>query len=270
MQQLDSALRGKSPKATVSSTDEFPISGDGQKIPITLSQLDISDHSDSIKTEEVYPQEALSFESIVSMDEDLLGESDHTSGAEKRPIRMVTWNVDEKKAEEEIEQSEETLSMLGRRKLKTERKQVRAEKRREEAKSWKLWFWTNGCPCLSWSPIYLFQGNDDDQTSVASSKCDQSSIFVTLDEDGDDDSSIPSFSIVGSTLDESTVELDGNVSNVSSSSSDGSSDLEMEEEEAPPPPKPNLEVNIVKDWSREGLSKNTIHDMDVYIDAMRS
>ena len=160
--------------------------------------------------------------------------------------------------------------MLGRRKLKTERKQVRAEKRREEAKSWKLWFWTNGCPCLSWSPIYLFQGNDDDQTSVASSKCDQSSTFVTLDEDGDDDSSIPSFSIVGSTLDESTVELDGNVSNVSSSSSDGSSDLEMEEEEAPPPPKPNLEVNIVKDWSREGLSKNTIHDMDVYIDAMRS
>lgn len=140
--------------------------------------------------------------------------------------------------------------------------------------------------------MYLFRS--DEESTVATSKCDESasgtiqssvatSTFVTLDGDVDDDSTIPSFSRVGSTLDESIIEDDTIISDVSSNSSDGTMDSEMEEElekqakPQPPTPKleqpklaPPIEVNIVKDWSREGLSTHTIGDMDLFMDAMRS
>jgi hypothetical protein len=270
MYPLQSALRSnKFTKTTVPASDtdgefsEFPRSGDGRpKLPI-MSYLDVSEHSDNVKImDETFLQEAATFESL----------------EEKRPIRMVTWNIEEKK--EEDQDQEETLSMLGKRKLKAWNKKLHVEKRKEEAQSWKLWFWSQGCPCLDWSPTYLFQGIDD-QSSMAPSTYQSSvatSTIVTFDEDyGDDDdnSTLQSFK-EGSILDESTL-VTGNLSDVSSNSSDDfcfdeSLHTEMEKEldyiqakniQSRPP-------NIVKDWSREGLSKNTIEDMDVYMEAMRS
>eukprot|EP00984_Skeletonema_dohrnii_P034044 scaffold32851_cov214-Skeletonema_dohrnii-CCMP3373.AAC.2 len=292
---LESALRKKSTRVTAfeeyfevaESSDyrsksssvgfKLPLAGDGRpKFPIT-SQLDDSGNSRSTATKEKVhlPQMALSFESLEE---------------EKRPIRTVTWNVEEVKKEEEDQ--EETLSMLGRRKYKAWRKQVNVEMKAKEQRSWKVWFWSHGCPCGDWSPMYLFRS--DEESTVATSKCDESatgtiqssvatSTFVTLDEDVDDDSTIPSFSRVGSTLDESIIEDDTIISDVSSNSSDGTMDSEIEEEleiqakPQPPTPKleppklaPPIEVNIVKDWSREGLSTHTIGDMDLFMDAMRS
>ena len=292
MKPLESALRRKSTRVTAFEEDfqlaessdyrsktpaadedglKLPLAGDGRpKFPIT-SQLDDSGNSHSTAT----PQMALSFESLEE---------------EKRPIRTVTWNVEEVKKEEEDQ--EETLSMLGRRKYKVWRKQVNVEMKAKEQRSWKVWFWSHGCPCGDWSPMYLFRS--DEESTLATSKCDESasgtiqssvatSTFVTLDGDVDDDSTIPSFSRVGSTLDESIIEDDTIISDVSSNSSDGTMDSEMEEElekqakPQPPTPKieqpklaPPIEVNIVKDWSREGLSTHTIGDMDLFMDAMRS
>ena len=239
MQPLDSSLRKKNPP---------------KKTKVTTSVEDGIE-----KDFLVLPQEALSYESV----------------EEVRPVRLVTWNVEEKPSASD---EEETLSMLGKRKLKEKNKKVLAEKMKEEKDSWKLWWWAQGCPCWGWSPMYVFNGNDDntskgDQSSVATST------FVTRDEDdeeGDDNSSIPSCSRVGSTLDESIVVVDEHVSDVSSNSRDGILDLEINEEAAdvvqttPPPLAKSVEANIVKDWSREGLSKNTIIDMDVYMNAMRS
>jgi hypothetical protein len=266
MYPLQSALRSNK-YATDEESSAFPISGDGRSnIPI-ITKLDSSEHSDSVKTEEAWP--TLATETFESLEE-------------KRPTRMVTWNIEEKK--EVDPDQEETLSMLGRRKKKFWQKKELAEKREEEAQSWKLWFWSQGCPCLDWSPMYLFQCIDD-QSTVATN--DQSSTatstFVTDDEDEDEDDSSTIQSMDESTfvsvqsMDESTFVNDDNLSNVSSNLSDENlSDESLEEEldymqeEQATQLKPNFEANIVKDWSREGLSKNIIEDMDVYMEAMRS
>ena len=225
---------------------------------VTTTQIDLSDHSDSIKTETRLPQQethqASTKEELPFPTEEVL------------PVRLVTWNVEEKTSEEE-----ETLSRLGRRKVKALKKKALAEKKKEEDNSWKLWFWSLGCPCWNWSPMYIFK-DIEDQSTMATSKCDQSSMatstFYTLNED--DDSSIPSCSRIGSTLDHTNSIDDEHISDVSSNSSDGSLNSEMNEKatDVEQTAEPS-EVYIVKDWSREGLSKNTIMDMDVYMAAMR-
>lgn len=244
MQPLDPSLRSSLRNTTV----------------VTTSQIDLSDHSDSVKTETGLPQQEKQQASTFPVEEVL-------------PVRLVTWNVEEKTSEEE-----ETLSRLGRRKLKAMKKKAFAEKKKEEDNSWKLWFWSQGCPCWFWSPMYIFKDIEDtDQSTMATSKCDQSSMatstFYTRDED--DDSSIPSCSRIGSTLDHTNSIDDEHISDVSSNSSDGSLNSEMNdkptdvEQTAQPSQTEQAEVYIVKDWSREGLSKNTIMDMDVYMAAMR-
>ena len=276
MQSLESAQRNDSPQ-TVAAFDgkvlDWAIAGDGRpKIPIPRD-LDESDRSDNTdKSEEHWPQEALTFESL----------------DEKRPIRLVTWNIEQVRKEEE-EDEEETLSMLARRKLKAQQRQELAKKRNQERKSWKTWFWSQGCPCTCWSPVYLFRGEEDqsiapnnDQATLATNVVDQSSLagtFVTLGEDGDDGSTIQSFSRLASLSDTSTFEE--SISDVSSNSIGGTFESEIEDEElemqaqAQLPSKFKLspkrvDANIVKDWSREGLSKSTIGDMDLFMDAMRS
>lgn len=275
MQSLESA-RNDSPQ-TVAAFDEkvldWAIAGDGRpKLPITRD-LDESDRSDNTdKSEEYWPQEALTFESL----------------DEKRPVRSVTWNIEQVRKEEE-EEEEETLSMLARRKLKAQQRQELAKKRNRERKSWKTWFWSQGCPCICWSPVYLLRGEEDqsiapnnDQATLATNTVDQSSLagtFVTLGEDYDDGSTIQSFSRLASLSDTSTFEE--NISDVSSNSIGGTFESEIEDEElemqaqAQLPSKFKLspkrvDANIVKDWSREGLSKSTIGDMDLFMDAMRS
>ena len=291
MQPLESALRRGSSQTLIDNDQQafqLPLGGDGRpKIPIT-SHLDNSGRSKSTAATEVeeLPQMSLTFESM----------------EEKRPIRSVKWNIEQVKKEEE-EEPEETLSMLGKRKLKEWRRQERAKKKEQERKSWRTWFWSQGCPCMDWSPMCMFRNDEDqstvaayDQSTVATKSFDQSSVatstYVTLDEDVDDNSTIPSFSRVGSTLDESTIEDNGNISDVSSNSTDATLDWDIGEEvevQAPPLlPKPlqisprlpllgklNLspttpDANIVKDWSREGLSTHTIDDMDLFLEAMRS
>ena len=216
----------------------------------------------------------------------------------KHPMRTVTWNAEVEVAKKETDDDEETLSMLGKRKLKAWNKQMRIEKRNQEKRSWKLWFWSQGCPCLDWSPFYMFLGNDD-QSSMAAASIDKSSTATSTtaddeeeDDVGDDDSSLPSCSRVGSMLDGSIVSIDDeNISDVSSNSSDGSATDETDDDEdedddddddkeilkiqAPVPktnfkPKPKEAVDVQKDWSREGLSTNVISDMDVFMEAMRS
>jgi hypothetical protein len=259
----NSVLRSNIPKKLTVNFTELeegpPISNDGrskfqllggQLAVETMVPLDLSQHSDnSIITEKGNPIATLSFEST-----------------EERPVRLVTWNVEEKKRDDE--EHGETLSMIGRRKLKALQKRQLAEKQKKEAESWKMWLWSAGCPCLGWKPIYFLQGHDDQ--SMATSKA--ASTFVTRDEDGDDDSSIPSCSRVGSMLDGSISVDDADISDVSSNSSYDSLEEEEEEEEdrQTTPSPPRVEAMIKKDWSREGLSKNTILDMDVYINAMRS
>lgn len=285
MQPLESALRNGSPQ-TVTAFDEadarddqavvnaildWAIAGDGRpKIPITRD-VDESERSDSTdKKEKQWPQEALTFESL----------------EEKRPIRAVTWNIEQVKKEEEEE--EETLSVLARRKLKEQQRRELAKKREQERKSWKTWFWSQGCPCTDWSPIYLFRGDEDQSTIALNDQAtlatfDQSSVAsgtsVTV---GDDGSTVQSFSRVASLSDTSTFEE--NLSDVSSNSIGGTFESEIEEEpQLLPKPKPpssllsklklspkKVDAKIVKDWSHEGLSKNTIDDMDAYMDAMRS
>lgn len=289
MQPLESSLRVRRESSQTSADIDqealgLPIGGDGRpKIPITRQLDDSGRTKDTAATEESdFPPMAYTFE----------------SAEEKRPLRAVTWNIEKVKTEEE-EEPEETLSMLGRRKLKAWKKQELAKKKEQERKSWKTWFWSQGCPCMDWSPMHLFRYDEDrstvaalDQSTVATKSFDQSSVaassFVTLDDFVDDDSTIPSFSRVGSTLDESTIEDDDNISDVSSNSTDVSLDWEIEDglemlaQQQPPEPleisqpfKPKLsattkEAAIVKDWSREGLSLNTIDDMDLYMEAMRS
>lgn len=249
MQPLDSSLRSSLRNTTV----------------VTTTQIDLSDHSDSIKTETRLPQQETHQDSTFPKEEVPF------PSEEVLPVRLVTWNVEEKTSEEE-----ETLSRLGRRKLKAMKKKALAEKKEEEDNSWKLWFWSLGCPCWNWSPMYIFK-DIEDQSTMATSKCDQSSMatstFYTLNED--DDSSIPSCSRIGSTLDHTNSIDDEHISDVSSNSSDGSLNSEMNdkptdvEQTAQPSQTEQAEVYIVKDWSREGLSKNTIMDMDVYMAAMR-
>ena len=290
MQPLESSLRVRR-ESSQTSTDidqealGLPIGDDGRpKIPITRQLDDSGRTKDTAATEESdFPQIAFTFESV----------------EEKRQIRSVKWNIEKAKKEEEEEQ-EETLSMLGRRKLKAWKKQELAKKKEQERKSWKTWFWSQGCPCMDWSPMHLFRNDEDrstvaafDQSTVATKSFDQSSVaastFVSLDDYIDDNSTIPSFSRVGSTLEESTIEDDDNISDVSSNSTDAISldweiedGLEMLAQQQPSEPleisqpfKPKLsatsiEADIVKDWSREGLSLNTIDDMDLYMEAMRS
>lgn len=287
MQPLESSLRRGSSHTSTDIDQEalgLPRGGDGRpKIPITRHLDDSGRTKSTTATEDKLPQIAYTFESV----------------EEKRPIRNVTWNIVKKEEEEE---QEETLSMLGRRKLKAWKEQELAKKKEEERKSWKTWFWSQGCPCMEWSPMHLFRCDEDrstvaayDQSTVATKSFDQSSVatrstFVTLDDgDGDDTSTIPSFSRVGHSLDESTIEDDDNISDVSSNSTDATLDWEIEDglemlaqqqqppklSEISPPFKPKLsattvEADIVKDWSREGLSLNTIDDMDLYMEAMRS
>eukprot|EP00986_Skeletonema_menzelii_P012078 scaffold6461_cov145-Skeletonema_menzelii.AAC.10 len=282
MQPLESALRNGSPQ-TVTAFDEkvldWAIAGDGRpKIPITgdLEESERSDDTDNM--DEQWPQEALTFESL----------------EEKRPILSVTWNIEQVKKEEE---EEETLSMLARRKLKAMQRQERAKNIEQERKSWKTWFWSQGCPCIDWSPTYLFRGDEDQSTIAPNDQAtlatfDQSSVasgtFATLGEDVDDGSTIQSFSRVESLSDTSTFEE--NVSDVSSNSIGGTFESVTEEElemqaqsQLLPKPQPpsslrcklklspkKIDAKIVKDWSREGLSKNTIDDMDLYMEAMRS
>ena len=135
----------------------------------------------------------------------------------------------------------------------------------------------------------MFRGEEDqsiapnnDQATLATNVVDQSSLagtFVTLGEDGDDGSTIQSFSRLASLSDTSTFEE--SISDVSSNSIGGTFESEIEDEElemqaqAQLPSKFKLspkrvDANIVKDWSREGLSKSTIGDMDLFMDAMRS
>eukprot|EP00573_Skeletonema_grethae_P005559 CAMPEP_0201709192 /NCGR_PEP_ID=MMETSP0578-20130828/57968_1 /ASSEMBLY_ACC=CAM_ASM_000663 /TAXON_ID=267565 /ORGANISM="Skeletonema grethea, Strain CCMP 1804" /LENGTH=287 /DNA_ID=CAMNT_0048198147 /DNA_START=50 /DNA_END=913 /DNA_ORIENTATION=+ len=287
MQPLESSLRRGSSQTSADVDHEaleLPIGGDGRpNIPITRHLDDSGRTKDTAATEESeLRQMAYTFESV-----------------EERPFRTVTWNIEKANKQEEEEEPEETLSMLGRRKLKAWKKQELARKKEQERKSWKTWFWSQGCPCMDWSPMHLFRSDEDrstvaayDQSTVATKSFDQSSMasstIFTLDNDGDDNSTIPSFSRVGSTLDEQTIEDDDNISDVSSNSTDASLDWEIEDglemlaERQPPEPlqisqpfKPKLsattiEASIVKDWSREGLSLNTIDDMDLYMEAMRS
>lgn len=264
-----------SPQTQVrSATDEqvfsLPVSEDGST---DIPELEASSRSNSTGTDVAFPETSATAE----------------SKEEKLPTRTVTWNTEiEVLKKKNDDDEEETLSMLGKRKLKAWHRQMRIEKRNEEKRSWKLWFWSQGCPCLDWSPLYIFLGNDD-QSSMAAASTDQSSMATstTVDEEdvGDDDSSVPSCSRVGSMLDGSIVSIeDENISDVSSNSSDGSVDDETDDEDEDddeykevealkvqaPVPKPKEDTDIQKDWSREGLSTNVISDMDVFMEAMRS